>query len=69
MNGGVGDAGSQIRYVTRVELALLMEVADLVDEPPRLVREGVVGEGGDPGSASVVDWVGSVAVERCIDRS
>ena len=34
-----------------------------------LVRQGVVGEGGDPGSAGVVDWVRSVTVEGCIECS
>jgi hypothetical protein len=34
VDDSMGDPGSQSRYVTRVELALLMEVADLVDEPP-----------------------------------
>ena len=69
VGGGVGDPGSKIGDVTGIELAFLVEVGDLVDDPRRLVRERAVGEGGDPGSAGVVDWAGSVSVEGFVDRS
>ena len=69
VGGSLDDPGSQIHDVTGGELAFLVEVTDLVDDPGGLVRERVVGEGGDPGSAVVVDRAGSVAVEGFVERS
>ena len=55
MGDRMSDPGSYVGDVTGVELAFLVAVTDLVDDPGRLVREDVVGEGGDPGRAGVVD--------------
>lgn len=68
VDGSLRDPSGKSRYVTRVELAVVVEAADRVDDPRRLAREGVVGEGGDPSSAGVVAWRGSVAVEGSVDR-
>ena len=49
------DLGSEVVNVTRAELVVLVQCADAVDDPARLVHEGVVNEGGDPGSSGVVE--------------
>ena len=46
---------------------VVVEVADVVDDPGGLGGEHVVGEGSNPGSAGVVDWVGQVPVEGMLD--
>ena len=63
----VDDPGSKFGDVTAVELVVVVEVAHEVDDPDGLGGEGIVGEGGDPGSACVVDRVGQIAVEDPFD--
>jgi hypothetical protein len=58
VGGGGDEPGSQFGEVDALELVVVVEVADVVDDPCRLVGEGVSGEGGDPGSSGVVGRVG-----------
>ena len=51
----LNDPGSQLDNVMACELVVVVEVADVVDDPGGLGVEGVVGEGGDPGSARFVE--------------
>ena len=46
---------------------VVVEEPDVVDDPGGLGGEHVVGEGSNPGSAGVVDWVGQVPVEGMFD--
>jgi len=62
--GGDDDPGREFGDVgTCEEQAVVMEVADVVDDPVGLGGEGVVGGGGDPGGAGVVDRVRGVSLE------
>ena len=58
VGGGCDDPGSDFGHVTGPELVVVVEVADVVDDPGGLVGEGVVGEGSDSGSSGVVDRAG-----------
>ena len=64
---GLDDSGSQLDDVGGCELVVVVEVADVLDDPGGLGGEDVGGEGGDPGSAGVVDRVGHVSVEGVFD--
>ena len=68
VGGRSDDPGSELGGVGGCELVMVMEVADVVDDPAGLGGEGVVGEGGDPGGTGFVDWSGAVPVERLLGR-
>ena len=63
VGGGGDDPGSEFGGVGICEEVVVVEVADVVDDPGGLGGEGVVGEGGDPGGAGVVGRVRGVPLD------
>ena len=64
---GCDDPCGEFDGVGACELVVVVEVADVVDDPGGLGGEHVVGEGSNPCSASVVDRVGQVPVEGMLN--